>query len=123
MSTDLNRIASTRAWRAFARSAGILVTVIFTLITKNPIDSLGKGIIVWLIFYVIRELDYQFIDRNIWSCCSPIVLIVSFWPIRALFLVLSTIFIISSGAEAGPVLLVLGGLLVYDLFFVLSYGS
>jgi hypothetical protein len=111
------------AWRAFARSAGIMATVILTLITKSPIDSLGKGVIVWLIFYVIRELDHQVVDRNIWSCCSPVVLIISFWPIRTLFLVGSTIFTINRGAEAGPVLLVLGGLWVYDLFFVWNYGS
>ncbi len=123
MEGDTNRIASMLAWRAYARSAGILATVILTLITENPIDSLGKGVIVWLIFYVIRELDYQFIDRNIWSCCSPVVLIISFWPIRTLILVGSIIFTLNRGAEAGPVLLVLGGLLVYDLFFVWSYGS
>jgi hypothetical protein len=123
MDRDLNRIANIRAWRAFARSAGILVTLMFTLLTKNPIDSLGKGIIVWLIFYVIRELDYQFVGRNIWSCCSPIVLIVSFWPIRSLFVVATAILSINNGVEVGPVLLVLGGLVVYDLFFVLSYGS
>jgi hypothetical protein len=123
MDRDLNRIASMHAWRAFARSAGILVTLIFTLLTKNPIDSLGKGVIIWLIFYVIRELDYQFVDRNVWSCCSPIVLIVSFWPIRSLFVVATAILSINNGVQAGPVLLVLGGLIVYDLFFVFSYGG
>jgi hypothetical protein len=118
-----NRIASLVAWRAFARSAAIFTTVLFTMVTKNPIESLGKGIIVWLLFYAIRQLDDKLVDRNLWSCCSPIVFIISFWPIRIPFLVVSAIFVINLGAEVKPVLLVFGGLLIYDLLFILGYGS
>lgn len=117
------RFASLLAWRAFPRSAGIIVTIALTLTTHRPIESLGKGLVVWLVLYAIRELDDHFVDRNIWSCCSTIVFLASLWIFKSALMIIAAIIAISQGTELGPVLLVFGGLLIYDLYFTFNFGS
>ena len=118
-----NRTVSLLAWRAFARSLGIFTTVIFTLITANPMESLGKGIIVWVLFYIIRQFDAQLVDRNIWTYCSSCVYIASLWLVKTILLLVAGIVAVKSGAQLDAIILVFGGLLIYDLFFVFTHGG
>jgi len=120
---DRKRLASLLAWRAFARSAGIFTTVVFTLSTENPVESLGKGIIVWMFFYLIRQLDDRFVDRNIWSYCSSCVYVISLWLVKTPLLLIAGIVAVNAGAQLGATVLVFGGLLIYDLYFVFTHGS
>ncbi len=120
---DRDRMISLLAWRAFARSACIFTTTIFTLVTASPVESLGKGIVVWILFYFIRQLDSHFVDRNIWVYCSSCVYIASFWLVKTILLLVAGVIAVKLGAPLDATMLVFGGLLIYDLFFVFTHGS
>ena len=71
------RILGVRALRAFPRSAGLITTAVYAVVTLDPIFALGPGFSVWLVLriinWVIAVVMPDIVDRNLWSCCLYLV--------------------------------------------------
>ena len=123
---EVRRILGVRSLRAFPRSAGLITTAVYTVVTLDPLYALGPGLAVWLVLRLINRIIAavmpDIVDRNLWSCCLYLVVPIGGWLLRWPIIVIAAVLAIVLGADAGETALVLGGLLVLDLVLTLVLG-
>lgn len=118
------RTAALLALRAFPRSFGMLAGAIFLAINHNPIDAIGLALVVWFVTYLIKSaLSPSFVDTYLWQFISTCVLAIGAWAVKWLLYVALVIFAILAGAPLTATLIIMGGLLLYDMFIVFTRGS
>ena len=120
------RILGVRALRAFPRSAGLITTAVYAVVTLDPIFALGPGFSVWLVLriinWVIAVVMPDIVDRNLWSCCLYLVVPIGGWVLRWPITVVAAVLAILLGADAGDTALVMGGILGLDIVLTLVLG-
>jgi len=121
---ERNRTMSLLGLRAFPRSVGMITAAITLLVTRDPYNALGIGIAAWLVTFLIKSmLPPSIVDTNLWSCCSLPVNAIGAYPIRWLVYIIMVIIALFIGAPLTPALVAMGGLLLYDVFIVVTRGS
>jgi len=110
--------------RAFPRSVGMLVGAVTLLLTLDPINSLLVCIVPWFVAYIIKSLlPPSIVDTYLWSYCSLPVNSIGAYPIRWLLYIIMVIVALIMGAPLIATLILMGGLLGYDLIIVFTRGS
>lgn len=109
------------AWGSFARSAGVLVAAFVLLATSDPYTALIWGLSAWFVFFLIRQALPDIMNRNLWSYCSIVIVPATIWIIRWPVAAIALIISLFRGAPLMESVLVLGGLLSYDIAITLLF--
>ena len=110
--------------RAFPRSVGMISGAIALLATQDPFKALEVGIIAWFVTYLIKSiLPPSIVETNLWLFCSLPVNAIGAYPIRWVLYSIMVIIALVMGAPLTATLVIMGGLLVYDLIIVFTRGS
>ncbi len=121
---EYRRTAALLALRAFPRSFGMLAGAILLALSHNPINAVFLALVVWFVTYLIKSrLDPSFVDTYLWQFISTCVLAIGAWAVKWLLYVALVVFVILKGAPLTATLIIMGGLLFYDMFIVFTRGS
>jgi hypothetical protein len=123
---ERKRIISLRALSAFPRSFGMLVGAIILAITHDPFVAIIIALVVWLGTYLlVKQLstsdEYAF-DTYLWQFISPCVIVIGAWIAKWFIYIGLLIFSIIQGAPPTTTLIIMGALLLYDMYLVFRYG-
>lgn len=121
---ERNRTMSLLGLRAFPRSIGMIAGAITLLATRDPFSAVQVCLIAWFITFLVKSvLPPSIVDTNLWSCCSLPVNAIGAYPIRWLLYAIMVIVALFMGAPFMATLIVMGGLLFYDLIIVFTRGA
>jgi len=121
---ERNRTISLLGLRAFPRSIGMMAGAIMLLATQDPFSAIQVCLTAWFITFLIKSnLPPSIVDTNLWSCCSLPVNAIGAYPIRWLLYTIMVIVALVMGAPFMATLIIMGGLLFYDLIIVFTRGA
>lgn len=121
---ERNRTMSLLGLRAFPRSIGMMAGAITLLATQDPFSAIQVCLTAWFITFLVKSiLPPSIVDTNLWSCCSLPVNAIGAYPIRWLLYIIMVIVALVMGAPFMATLIVMGGLLFYDLIIVFTRGA
>jgi hypothetical protein len=121
---EQQRMVSLLGLRAFPRSLGMIVGAITLLVTKDPFNALEVGLGTWFVTYLIKStLSPDIVGTYLWSCCSLPVNAIGAYPIRWLLYIVLVIIALATEAPFTLSLIIMGGLLLYDIIIVFTRGS
>ena len=106
------------AWKAFPRSIGMIAAAIALIATLSPFTAIQVYLVVWLVIFVIKSiLPSNIGELNLWYFVSVPVQIVGMHGIRELAYVIAVAVALVMGAPLTATLLIMGGVLIFDLLF------